>query len=155
MARGGGTPKKLPGTPAGFGSQAIQTARGGQYGSQAASAAAQKAVPLPNMQQGISTNQMPAGPALTPGSVPLNMPTARPQEPISEGASFGPGRGLQDLALPAPPPAEPPIDPELFRVYLPMLEAVASQPGSSYATRSFVRRIRAMMPLGFDPTENM
>lgn len=157
MARGG---KKLPGTPAGFGSQAIQTARSGEYGSQAASAAAQRAVPVANMAQapGVPTpGQAPAGPSLVPGSVPLDMPTNRPNEPITEGASFGPGRNLSDLNLPQPRPtqAESTIDPKMFAIYLPMLEAMTSEPGSSVELRSFTRRLRAQMPIGFDPTEYM
>lgn len=157
MARGG---KKLPGTPAGYGSQAIQVARSGEYGSQAASAASQRAVPMANMAQapGVpSPGQAPAGPSMVPGSVPLDMPTNRPNEPITEGASFGPGRNLSDLNLPQPRPAasESQIDPKMFAVYLPMLEAVTSIPGSSVELRSFTRRLRAQMPIGFDPTEHM
>ena len=156
MARGG---KKLPGTPAGFGSQAIQTARSGGYGSQVASADAQRAVPVANMAQppmaptGAPTGGMPTG--FAPGQIPLNMPTNRPTEPLTDGASFGPGRNFEDLALPAPPSPTSEIDSQLFKAYLPLLESVASMPDSSKAMRSFVRRLRAQMPAGLDPTEGM
>lgn len=85
------------------------------------------------------------------------MASNRPNEPISEGASFGPGRNLSDLNLPQPRPtqAESTIDPKMFSVYLPMLEALTSVPGSSVELRSFTRRLRAQMPIGFDPTAGM
>ena len=159
MARGG--KQRLPGTPAGFGSQAIQTARSGEYGSQAASAASQRAVPVANMAQapGVPSPGAPSpASSMVPGSVPLDMASMRPNEPITEGASFGPGKSLRDLNLPEPQmPAEQQaqIDPKMFSVYLPMLEAVTSIPGSSVELRSFTRRLRAQMPLGFDPTAGM
>jgi hypothetical protein len=138
MARGKGT----PGTPAGYGPQPVKAAPSAQYGQAAASTAAQSAVPLPDMTQ---------APTLAPGEVPLDLPSARPNEPITEGASFGPGRNLDQLQMPVQR-QQPDVDPELFAVFLPQLEAVASQPNSSHAMRSFVRRLRAQLPIGFDPT---
>lgn len=149
MARG----KKLPGTPAGFGAQAVQVARSDQYGQGAAQERAQQAVPLPKM--GPPPPSPGGGPSMTPGAVPLTAPSGRPNEPITEGASFGPGSTLADLSLPQPQPAVPPVDPKMFTAYLPQLEAIASMPDSNPATRSLVRRLRAALPPDFDPTEQM
>jgi hypothetical protein len=145
MARG-------KGTPAGYAPQPAAAPAGGQYGDKAKSIADQGAVPLPNMAAGMAgAGPQPAGPAFAPGEVPLDMPSARPNEPITEGASFGPGRNLTDLGLPKPPTTAP-LNPELFSKYLPALEAVASGPDSSVNLRQFVRQLRARMPPDFDPT---
>lgn len=151
MARGG--KNKLPGTPGGFGSQAVQVARSDQYGQAAASQRAQQAVPLPNMAQA------PAGAAAPPPVMPgqlgaFDAPSARPWEPVSDGAPFGPGRQPGDLALPAPQGTDQFADlsPQLIMQYLPSLEALASQPGSSPTLQSLVRRMRMRVPADFDPT---
>lgn len=140
MARGG-SKKGLPGTPAGYGAQPVRTAPSGQYGQAAASASGQGAVPIADATED----------RFAPGSVPLDMASNRPKEPITEGASFGAGRNLQDLQMPTQR-AAPVVDPKLFASYLPQMEAVASQPDSSAALRSFVRRLRSQLPVDFDPT---
>jgi hypothetical protein len=133
----------------GYAGQPNRTAASSQYGKAAASQRAQAAVPLPDV--GASIDELGQG-ALPPGLVPLNRGTDRPDEPITEGASFGPGRQLSDLAPPPMRPEPPDIDPRLFAVYLPQLEAMAESEQSSHALRSFVRRLRMRMPIDFDPT---
>jgi hypothetical protein len=68
----------------------IRTATGQTYGQAGAQQAAQRAVPM-------------APPSATPlappssSAVPLNAPTARPNEPVTAGLSSGPGPGPEAL----------------------------------------------------------
>jgi hypothetical protein len=144
LARG-----KKPTPGGGYAGQPNRTATSSQYGQAAEQSRAQAAVPLPDVA---GSPVAPSAPDLAPGAVPLDRPSDRAWEPITEGASFGPGRGLSDLTMPTPAAEDNSPDPRLFSRYLPALEAVASQPGSSHALRSFVRRLRAQVPLDFDPT---
>lgn len=64
--------------------QPVRTVPGQTYGKQAAQAAAQQVVPLPE------------APPLTP----LGAPSARPNEPVTAGAPLGAGPGVE--ALPSP-----------------------------------------------------
>lgn len=67
----------------------ITTATNQQYGMALAQRKAQQAVP---MGQSPTTVTAPTPQRVTPGSLtPLTAPTARPQEPITAGANFGPG----------------------------------------------------------------
>ena len=69
----------------------ISTASNQQYGMRLAQQKAQQAVP---MGQSPTTVASPAQPQrrVAPGSLtPLTAPTARPNEPITAGADFGPG----------------------------------------------------------------
>lgn len=145
MARGG------KGLPAGFG-----PTQQGQYGDQAARSRSLAAVPsAASGPAGAPTGPPPGAPPAGFGpsdSPPLDAPTMRPGELVTDGASFGPGRGLGDLSLPRPPQEQDKVDAKIFSQHLPALEAVASEPGSSAALRSFVRRLRAQLPIDFDPT---
>jgi hypothetical protein len=71
---------------------AVQTAPSSQYGEAAALQRAQQAVPMaPSPTAAVDTT--PTAPRLTPGQFgPLDRPTERPQEPLTAGAPFGPGR---------------------------------------------------------------
>lgn len=134
----------------GYAGQPNRTAPSSQYGKAAASERAQRAVPLPDM--GANIDELAQGAGFAPGSVPLDRPTDRPNDPITDGASFGPGRQFGELSPPSLRPQAPDIDPRLFAVYLPQLEAVAESDQSSHALRSFVRQLRMRLPIDFDPT---
>lgn len=71
-------------------------------------------------------------------------PTERPGEPVTSGLATGPGAGPEALN-PAPDAASQEI--KTWAGYLPTLEFLASQPGSSQSTRNFVRRLRSTMPI--------
>lgn len=69
---------------------AKQAATGQTYGQAGAQLAAQSAVPMgAPPTEGIQPQQQPT---ITPGAMgPLTRPTERPNEPVTAGASFGPG----------------------------------------------------------------
>ena len=67
----------------------ISTASNQQYGMRLAQQKSQQAVPMG--QSPVSAPQQ-TTPTVRPGSLtPLTAPTARPNEPITAGADFGPG----------------------------------------------------------------
>lgn len=68
------------------------------------------------------------------GIVPLDAPTTRPDESVTTGAPSG--------NEPMAPDEE---DIARFRSYLGPLKAIASRPGSSRATRQFVRQLEARL----------
>ena len=76
------------------------------------------------------------GPALidSSGIVPLDAPTARPDEPVTAGMVTG--------FEPSTPDEE---DASRLKSYLPVLKAIASREGSSRATRQFVRQLEARL----------
>ena len=77
------------------------------------------------------------------GLTPLDAPTGRPEEPVTAGASAGPGVGPEAIGLGSG--AERAADLQQLRAYLPVLIAQANQPSSTREFRNFVRRIRAEM----------
>lgn len=115
---------KPPGTPL-----PVTAAAGQPYGARKAQEDAQRAVP---MAAGL--------PAPAPTQVPsLAEPSSRPDEPVTSGLPMGPGAGPEALtAFPADQSGVADL-----ASYLPMLEFIASQPGSSPQTRQLVRRLRA------------
>jgi hypothetical protein len=71
---------------------AAKAAPGQTYGEAGKQVAAQRAVPM----AAPPTDVAPAQPRMTPGSMgPLSRPTERPNEPLTAGAPFGPGRTQQ------------------------------------------------------------
>ena len=86
-----------------------------------------------------------------PGGQPPAMPMIEglmdpgaPEDMISDGASFGPGPGPESWG--AFTPDAPTADMRAFAKYLPMLELLAMQPGSSRKVRNLVRLVKAQMP---------
>lgn len=70
--------------------------------------------------------------------VPLSDGSTRPEEPVTAGAALGPGVGSEALGSPAPDPAI-----ERQRMYLPVWEFLANQPGSSDSARNLIRQLKA------------
>ena len=90
---------------------------GQTYGEAGAQMAAQRAVPMgapaapPPPAQGTSTSYT------APGQLgPLDRPTERPNEPVTAGAPFGPGRMSQGNAYIGPRNSDPILD-ELRALY--------------------------------------
>lgn len=110
----------------------MMAATGQPYGQAKAQMDAQRAVPVA---------PPPAQPPVA--AKPFVRPTERPQEPVTAGVSLGPGPGPE--ALPILPREDEVVDAERWRAYLPALEYAATQPGSSQATRNFLRKIRATL----------
>lgn len=77
---------------------AASAAKGQTYGEAGKQMAAQKAVPM-----GPSPSAAPAVPQVQPGQLgAFNAPSSRPTEPVTAGASFGPGRTPQVGGFMAP-----------------------------------------------------
>ena len=79
----------------------ISTASNQQYGMRLAQQKSQQAVPMG--QSPVSAPQQ-TKPTVRPGSLtPLTAPTARPNEPITAGANFGPGPTALGAGIPMMP----------------------------------------------------
>src|SRR5262245_2754405 len=73
--------------------------------------------------------------------VPMGAPSAQPNVPITDGAAFGAGAGMEALGL-ADQKAE---DLQKLAPYLPVLEFMSNQDGASWAMRNLVRKVKATM----------
>lgn len=100
--------------------QAVQAGPSAGYGQRAAQERAQQAVPLPQQPgpppPGQVTPEMLAG-ISTSATPTFGQPSARPDEPITAGMSFGPGRTPQPGARPRDFASEENID-RLRAIYL-------------------------------------
>ncbi len=67
-------------------------------------------------------------------------PSTQPGVPVTSGAAMGPGASDQALGL----PDEQGEDLQGLLPYLPVLEFMANQPGSSWAMRNIVRKAKAL-----------
>jgi hypothetical protein len=73
-----------------------KAATGQTYGEAGKQMAAQRAVPMAAPPTDVAPTATPQQPRVAPGSMgPLNRPTERPDEPVTAGAPFGPGRNQQ------------------------------------------------------------
>lgn len=90
------------------------------------------------IQSGAQMAAAPQGPSV----VPLHAPTQRPNEPVTAGASMGPGAGREALGIPSP--AEERLN-DLGKLaqYLPLMEMYAGTPMSSGTMKSFVKYLRS------------
>jgi hypothetical protein len=66
---------------------------------------------------------------------PLSAPSAQPNTPVTDGAALGPGAGA-----PAPPAND--AQKQRIQSYMPFLEWMANQPGSSDSARNLVRQMK-------------
>jgi hypothetical protein len=90
-----------------------KAAPGQTYGEAGKQIAAQKVVPM----AAPPTPTPPQQPRVAPGSMgPLNRPTERPDEPVTAGAPFGPGRNQQLGGYMGPRNNDPVLD-ELRAIY--------------------------------------
>lgn len=125
----------------------IATGPSQQYGQRAAAEEQQRALPL--VRPGAPASPAPGGAATPPAPPPpLTAPTAAPDEPVTAGSAFGAGPGPEVLggsAFEATTPYDD--DVAAMRRYLPALELMASLPTATPATRHYVRRLRAAMPV--------
>lgn len=79
-------------------------------------------------------------PPIYPEDIPnLTDPTSRPNEPISDGLSLGPGRGPEALVNRDPRAAET----MRLKKWLPLLDPYVDDPETPDSVRSLIRYIRA------------
>jgi hypothetical protein len=94
-----------------------KAATGQTYGEAGKQMAAQRAVPMAAPPTDVAPTTTPQRPRVAPGSMgPLNRPTERPNEPVTAGAPFGPGRTQQLGGYMGPRNADPVLD-ELRAIY--------------------------------------
>jgi len=135
--RGPGTPdipKSFQGQPYGAAGQQEQA-----QAAVPASAPASPPVGPPGGGGGVSPPTVPPG-----GFGAFTRGTERPDEPITAGLRSGPGPGPEALGMHAGNPED--ADLRDMAIYLPALEHLAGMPGSSIATRNFVRRLKGSIP---------
>jgi len=157
MARGGMRPTAPQNNPmnvngrGGNGQSGTQAARyvsGLPYGEGQALMATQEAAPLaaaPSIEQ----SSMPSGLASAAASQPvigLNEPSARPNEPVTAGASMGAGPGMEALG-PSPDQTfnkQLQADNQRLVQYLPSLEQMANDPSASNTFRNFIQYLKSI-----------
>ena len=76
-----------------------------------------------------------------PKITPLNAPSERPDEPITEGNTMGPGGGPEQYGI-RTLQQQSKEDQQSMSVYLPYLEDAANQPGVPPSFVRFVRQLR-------------
>lgn len=116
------------------GKQPQRIASGGDYGERQEMESLQAGAPMRATQSSAQAAQAMPMPLDTSSLVPLDAPTARPDEPVVAGMD----------QFTATPPSE--LDDqtrERLRTYLPNLLWLASRPQASEQTRQFVRQLRA------------
>ena len=118
--------------------QPVRAPSGGAYGERQE---------LEQLQQGAALSATPGGDVGAPeavdptaGLIGFGEPTQMPDEPVTAGAAAGAGPGLEALGLPNQP------DQDMRRLvqYLPVVEHMPNQPGSSKAARNLVRMLKGM-----------
>lgn len=89
---------------------------------------------------GVKAPAAPQGPPIYPEDIPnLTDPTSRPNEPISDGLAFGPGRGPDALVNRDPRNAET----SKLKKWLPLMDPYVDDPETPDSVRSLIRFIRA------------
>lgn len=78
--------------------------------------------------------------AMRPDAVGLGEPTQQPDVPVTDGADAGPGAGSEVLTQPDASAAS-----SQAAAWLPALEWIANQPGTSDANRNLIRQMKATM----------
>jgi len=78
--------------------------------------------------------------AMRPDAVGLGEPTSQPDVPVTDGADAGPGAGSEVLSQPDNTAAS-----SQAAAWIPALEWIANQPGTSDANRNLIRQMKATM----------
>jgi hypothetical protein len=110
----------------------------GAYGEGVAYDAAKSGAPLASAPKNPKLSQAPQVSPAQPPVTGLYEPTARPNEPVTHGVDAGAGAGSEALMMRGP-------DDTNFRAnitqYLPVLNFVSDQPGTSPETRDAIRQL--------------
>lgn len=120
-------------------SNANNTLPNAQYGENADYQDLKSAAPMANSGQIASSfSSLFGNPAA--GVIGLNADSTMPNVPVTDGAAAGPGQGPE--ALSSTPTSQSNL---VLQSYLPALEFIANQPGSSDAARNLVRQLRSQL----------
>jgi len=158
MARGGYRPTAPQNNPmnvsarggngqSGDATQAAKYVPGLPYGEGQAFMETQKSASLA-AASGIEQSNMPLGLASAAASqpmVPLDAPSMRPGEPVTQGADMGPGGDSSILGLGQQNKAEDDQYRAMIASYMPALLKVAASPKTSTTTRAIIRQLRDMI----------
>ena len=155
MARGGMRPTAPQNNPmnvsarggngqSGDATQAAKYVPGLPYGEGQSLMATQESAPLaaaPSIEQSNTPSGL-ASAAASQAVVPMNAPTSMPSIPVTDGADFGPGVGMDALGLSN---REQMMD-DTYRAqiaaYMPALLTIAANPNTSNMTRMIIRKLR-------------
>jgi hypothetical protein len=74
--------------------------------------------------------------------VPLSEPSQMPSTPVTDGASAGPGAGINALGINQDLRQE---DLQRIKSYLPVLEYMGNMTGASWAMRNLVRKVKGIV----------
>ena len=121
--------KYVPDLPYGEGQALMQT-------QQAAPLAAAPSIEQSGMPSGL------ASAAASQSVVPMNAPTSMPNIPITDGADFGPGVGMDALGLGSRDQAADDAYAAQIAAYMPALLTIAASPNISNMTRMIIRKLR-------------
>lgn len=117
--------------------QPIRDIPNADYGEQKAYNQLQQDAPMassPELPKGASFGDLFGDP--TQRITPLTADTTQPGTPVTDGAALGPGAGADMFGKPDQKQSQ------TLASYLPVLEFMANQPGSSDAARNLVRQIK-------------
>lgn len=123
--------------------QPVRAVTGLPYGQAQQLQSIQQAAPMSASPGGLQAQPAAGGGAGGAGAVPMQPfggPTMQPQTPVTAGAALGPGAGVEALGLMNPQHQ----DIAGLLPYLPVLQHMANQPGSSVAARNLVRQVMAI-----------
>lgn len=108
-----------------------------EYGEQAAYQEQQQGAPMAEDVSGMNFNDLFGNAA---GNVtPLDADTTMPDVPVTDGADAGPGAGSEALS------STQQVSNSYMASYMPALEFMANQPGSSDSARNLVRQLKSLM----------
>lgn len=133
--------KRTDGGPA----QKLRPTTGGPYGDAASMTDLQRSAPM--AADGPSPAQQAPSSAPPPQPVnvtPFGAPSTKPDEPVTSGNPLGAGVGPEAMGVSNPLDQADQQDARRLLDYLPVLEFIANQPGSSAAMKAYVRQIKAM-----------
>lgn len=112
-----------------------------EYGENATYKDLQRSAPLAQSPGGDQTQPAQQGNPYASQVIPLNAPSQQPGVPVTDGASMGPGGGMESLGL----PDQATEDMTSYLPWLPVLEYMANQEGAPWALRNQVRRLKSML----------
>jgi hypothetical protein len=124
--------------------QPVRAITGGPYGSSQAFQAMEQAAPMAGQAPTPSPGKTPPPQGAAMPVIPFGAPTQNPDEPVTAGAAMGPGVGPDALGLQDQQTQIDRQDAQRMAAYLPALEQMANQPGSSAAIKAYVRQIKVM-----------
>jgi hypothetical protein len=124
--------------------QAAKYVPGLPYGEGQSLMATQESAPLaaaPSIEQSNTPSGL-ASAAASQSVIPMNAPTSMPNIPVTDGADFGPGVGMDALGLSNRDQMMDDAYRAQIAAYMPALLTIAANPNTSNMTRMIIRKLR-------------